>query len=320
MNTPANGTRPAAIIVALTVAAAVPCAVRNIGETAQLTTPLDASSGGNDLRFSISAGYQGLFETDIDGGGDFSVDRVGLELNAQTEIAADWRLDLNLRYLFDDYDFSNAVKLGGDPWSDITTLEMDARFQWWVNSDLAVIFGPFVMWSRESGASWNDAVTGGGFAGVLIRSGDNLAWGGGIGVSSQLEDSVLVYPVLFLDWTITDDMKLTSVAGPVGLAFTGLEFVWAFAEQYEAAAGFRYEFRRFRLDDAGVAPGGVGEDSSFPMWVRLSYRFNDRISADLYAGFVAGTSFELDNSRGRRLGSDDTDLAPTVAFTVRVNF
>jgi len=320
VTTPGNVTPPASLIAALTVAAVMPCAAQAIENTAQLTTPVNPSTAGNELQFSISAGYQRLFESGIDGGGDFSVDRVGLELKAQTEIATDWRMDLNLRYLFDDYDFSNAVRLGGNPWSDITTLEMDARFQWWVNRDIAVIFGPFVMWSRESGASWNDAITGGAFAGVLVRSSNNLAWGGGIGVSTQLEDSALVYPLLFLDWTLADDMKLTSVAGPVGLAFTGLELVWTFAEEYEAAAGFRYEFRRFRLDDTGVAPGGVGEDSSFPMWVRLSYRFSDRISADLYAGFVAGTSFELDNSRGRRLGSDDTDLAPTVAFTVRVNF
>ena len=320
MTTPGNVTPPASLIAALTFAAAIPCAAQAIEDTAQLTTPVNPSTAGNELQFSISAGYQRLFESGIDGGGDFSVDRVGLELKAQTEIATDWRMDLNLRYLFDDYDFSNAVRLGGNPWSDITTLEMDARFQWWMNRDIAVIFGPFVMWSRESGASWNDAITGGAFAGVLVRSSNNLAWGGGIGVSTQLEDSALVYPLLFLDWTLADDMKLTSVAGPVGLAFTGLELVWTFAEEYEAAAGFRYEFRRFRLDDTGVAPGGVGEDSSFPMWVRLSYRFSDRISADLYAGFVASTSFKLDNASGRRLGNDDTDLAPTIALTVRVNF
>ncbi len=315
MSTRSTTSPPVAIIAAITVGAAVPCAAQDNQPPAQLASP-----GSNDLRFSIAAGYQRLFETDLDGGGTFSVNRIGLELKAQTKIAADWRLDLNLRYLFGDYDFTGAVNLGGNPWSDVTTLQMDARFHWRVNDDLAVIFGPFIMWSRETGASWNDAFTGGAFGGVLIRSGDNLAWGGGFGVSSQLDDSVLVYPVLFLDWTINDDMKLTSTAGPVGLAFTGLEFVWAFAEEYEAAAGFRYEFRRFRLDNTGVAPGGIGEDSSFPVWVRFSFRFNDNIAADLYAGFVTGTSFQVDNVNGVRLGEDDTDLAPTVAFNVRVDF
>lgn len=303
------------MITAITLAAALPCAAQDTQE------PLaGAPSGDNDLRFSISAGYQQLFETDLDSGGTFSVNRVGLELKAQTKIAAQWRMDVNVRYLFDDYDFTSAVNLGGDPWSDVTTLQMDARFQWWANSDLAVIFGPFVMWSRETGAGWSDAFTGGAFAGVLVRSSETFAWGGGLGVSSQLDDSVLVYPVLFLDWTINDDMTLTSVAGPVGLAFTGLEFVWAFAEEYELAAGFRYEFRRFRLDDTGFAPNGVGEDSSFPVWARFSYRFNENIAADLYAGFVTGTTFKVDSLDGVQLGEDDTDLAPMIAFTVRVDF
>ncbi len=317
MNRPRNSSLPVAVLALLAVVC--PCAAQDpaaVGNQPAAQPPLDDT----DLTLSISAGYQFLFRTNLDAGGSYSVDRVGLELKVKTKIGQDWRVEGNLRYLLNDYDFNAVVGLGGDPWSDIHTLQMDVRFEWWTTNDIVVMFGPFVMWSRESGASWDRALTGGVFAGVMYVSSAQLAWGAGIGVSSQLEDSVLVYPILFLDWKFSSDMKLTSVAGPVGLAFTGIEWVWEFADHFEFGVGARYEFRRFRLDDSGFAPGGVGEETSIPFWGRLSYRFNDNFSVDVYAGVVAGGTFQVDDANGNRLGDDDSRLAPTLAIAFRVNF
>jgi len=312
-----NSALPVAAVALLTVVC--PCPAQDPaapGNRPAIEPPMDDT----DLTFSVAAGYQFLYRTDLDAGGSYTVDRVGLEFKAKTKLGQDWRVEGNLRYLFNDYDFNAAPSLGGDPWSDIHTLQMDVRFEWWVTNDLVVIFGPFLMWSRESGASWDDAVTGGAFAGVMYISSSTLAWGAGIGISSQLEDSVLVYPLMFLDWKFNTNMKLTSVAGPVGLAFTGIEWVWEFADHFEYGVGARYEFRRFRLDDSGFAPGGVGEDTSIPFWTRLSYRFNDNYTVDLYAGFVAGGRFKVDDANGNRLGSDDSKLAPTLAIAFRLKF
>ena len=308
---------PLAVVALLAVAG--PCVAQSpadVGNEPVTVPPLD----NTDLTFSIAAGYQFLFRTNVDAGGSYSVDRVGLELKAKTKIGRDWRVEGNFRYLFGDYDFNNVVGLGGDPWSDIHTVQMDVRFEWWATNDIVVIFGPFLMWSRESGASWDDAFTGGAFAGVMYVSSSKLAFGAGIGISSQIEDSVLVYPLLFLDWKFSDNMKLTSVAGPVGLAFTGIEWVWEFADHFEFGVGARYEFRRFRLDDSGFAPGGVGEDTSIPFWGRMSYRFNDKFAVDLYAGIVAGGQFTVDNADGNRLAQDDSELAPTLAIAFRLKF
>ncbi len=300
-------------VVAVAILAVVsPCPAQDPADQ----PPMDDT----DLTFSVAAGYQFLFRTDLDLGGSYSVDRVGLELKAKTKIGQDWRMEGNLRYLFNDYDFNGAVGLGGDPWSDIHTLQMDARFEWWPTNDIVVIFGPFVMWSRESGAGWAEALTGGAFGGVMFVSSAQLAWGAGIGISSQLEDDALVYPILFLDWKFSGDMKLTSVAGPVGLAFTGIEWVWDFADHFEFGVGARYEFRRFRLDNSGFAPNGVGEETSIPFWGRLSYRVNDNFAVDVYAGVVAGGKFKVDDADGTRLGTDDSELAPTLAIAFRVNF
>ena len=308
---------PVALLALLAVVC--PCAAQDpaaVGNVPATQPPIDDTG----LTFSVAAGYQFLFRTNLDAGGSYSVDRFGLELKVKTKIGQDWRVQGNLRYLLNDYDFNTVVGLGGDPWSDIHTLQMDVRFEWWTTNDIVVMFGPFVMWSRESGASWDRALTGGVFAGVMYVSSAQLAWGAGVGISSQLEDNVLVYPILFLDWKFRSDMKLTSVAGPVGLAFTGIEWVWDFADHFEFGVGARYEFRRFRLDDSGFAPGGVGEDTSIPFWGRLSYRVNDNFAVDVYAGVVAGGRFKVDNADGNRLGEDDSELAPTLAIALRVDF
>ncbi len=312
-----NAASPVAVVAFLAVA--FPCPAQDPGAPGN-ELPAGPPVDDTDLTFSISAGYQYLFRTDLDASGSYSVDRIGLEFKAKTKINRDWKVEGTFRYLFNDYDFNTAASLGGDPWSDIHTVQMDVKFEWWATNDLVVIFGPFLMWSRESGASWDDSVTGGAFAGVMYISSAQLAWGAGIGISSQLEDSVLVYPLLFLDWKINADMKLTSVAGPVGLAFTGIEWVWAFADHFEFGVGGRYEFRRFRLDDSGFAPGGVGEDTSIPFWGRLSYRVNDNYAVDVYAGFVAGGRFKVDDANGNRLGSDDSQLVPTLAIAFRLDF
>lgn len=308
-------------VLVITIAAAVaPCVAQEPAAVGDEPPDQPPPAEGADLTFSVSAGYQYIFRTDLDVGGSYAVDRLGLELKTKSKLSSEWALEGNLKYLFNDYNFNSAPALGGDPWSDIHILELDVQAQWWPANDIMVFFGPFIEWSRESGSSWGDAVTGGGFGGVMFISSPNLIWGGGIGVSSQIEDSVLVYPIIILDWKFHGDMKVSSVAGPVGLSFTGLEWVWTFAEHWEFGVGGRYEYRRFRLDNSGFAPGGVGQDTSIPFWARVSFRLDKQVSADLYAGMVAGGNFRVENLNGVRLGEDDSGLAPTLAVTVRVNF
>ena len=278
---------------------------------------------GSDLRFSLSAGYQFIFETDVKPIGTVDIDRTGLELKGRTTIARDFRLEMNFRFMFSNYDFNNAVVLdpiNGDPWDDIQTILLDGRIEWWMTNDIAMIFGPFLMFSRESSAEWNDAFTGGGFVGFMFISSRNLVWGGGLGISTQICDSLLVYPIIILDWKINDQLKLSSVAGPVGLAYTGLELIWDVGHGFEAGFGFRYEYRRFRLGPTGFAPNGAGEDTSWPLWARISYSFNEHVEIDLYGGLVAGGRFKVDDFNGRPLTREDYDITPTLALGVRVNF
>jgi hypothetical protein len=105
--------------------------------------------------------------------------------------------------------------------------------------------------------------------------------GGGIGVLTQLEDDPLVFPVIIINWNFSEDWRVTSrLFGPAGRQ--GAEVVWNFHKDWEAAFGAAYKDSRFRLDDSGVAPNGVGEETSIPVWLRLGYSFNQNITASIW--------------------------------------
>jgi hypothetical protein len=316
-------TRPHILILAAAANAVLcnPCAGQ--AEPTPVTTEEKLPTPGHDLTFSVFAGYQHIFNTDLELTGDFTVDRTGLHLQARGAATQNVRLEANFRYLFDDYEFTGATVLdpiAGDAWQDVHTLAVDAMVEWWVTNNAAILVGPTLQFSRESGADWTKSVTGGGRFGAMFVTNKTLVWGFGLGISSQLDDSVLVYPFIVLNWQLNGQARLLSVCGPVGLATTGVEFAYDLGGGFETGVGFRYEYRRFRLDDADFAPGGVGEDTSIPFWGRISYRFTPNLSADLYAGLVFSQKFKVDDLNGVPLSREKGDPAPTMSLAIRFKF
>ncbi len=293
------------------------------GEPAHQDAPEKLPNPGSDLTLSLSAGYEHIFDMDLETTGDVSVNRAGVHFKARGSVARDIRLEVNFRFLYDNYDFGDATALdpfNGEPWEDVSTLAFDATFEWWVVNDVALLFGMTLDSSGETGADWDQTITGGGRFGVMFVTNKTLVWGLGLGITSQIEDSVLVYPILILNWHISAQARLQSVAGPVGIATTGLEFVYDLGGGLETGVGLRYEYRRFRLDDGGFAPDGVGEDTSIPFWARISYRFTPNLSADLFAGFIFAGKFKVDDLNGVPLTREDADPGAMLALAVRFTF
>jgi hypothetical protein len=272
------------------------------------------------LTLSLATGFQYIFETDIDGGGEIAITRVPLVIGAEAKISDELDLQANLRYELGLYDFKGISSLGANPWDDIHTLSVDARVVWALNQKTRLWGGPVVLWSRETGADWSDSMVGGAFFGATYIFNRKLIVGGGLGIVSQIEDDILVYPIIVLNWRIGDKTTLSSRAGPAGIAATGAELVRDLGEGWEVGVGARYEFRRFRLDNTGIAPNGVGEETNFPAWVRLSYRFNENFNVDLFCGLALSGRLDLDDTGGNPLARADYDAAPTVALIGTLRF
>ena len=129
-----------------------------------------------------------------------------------------------------------------------------------------------------------------------------------------------VFPFLSLDWAITENLRLTNPlrAGPTGPA--GLELSYTFNHDWVLGAGGAYRDVRFRLDDEGVAPDGVGQESAIPAWLRVSKEFGESFSIDLYAGYAFAGNLRLEDKVGDRFASKEYDSTPFLAFSFQGRF
>ena len=272
-----------------------------------------------DLSFTVYSGGEYSFKSDIDGGGDLNVFRLQFGVTGRAGLTRDLDLAVHIGYDLDLYDFSGTSALGVDPWEDVHTFNVGALLSMQMSNDWTLFGGPVFQIAREDSADLDDSFIGGGVFGATYEVNSSLTVGGGVGVVTQIEDDARVFPVIVLDWEISDDLRLTSkTAGASGRS--GLELVYDFANDWEAAIGGSYEFRRFRLDDDGVAPDGVGEQKSLPIRARLSYRMGDHVVLDLYAGVVTESELELESATGVGIGADDVDPTGLLGFTVRLSF
>lgn len=109
-----------------------------------------------------------------------------------------------------------------------------------------------------------------------------------------------------------------SGAGPAGPA--GLELAYDLGNRWEVAAGGAWRVYRFRLDDNGPVPGGVGEVKSVPLFVRLSNQFAKSVKLDIYAGANVGSQLRVENAAGGTIGSDNRKTSALLGLTVSRQF
>lgn len=272
--------------------------------------------------FPLEGAYVRQFDTDIDNdGGDFSVDRVFLQAGVTYTIKKRRSVSLSLGYGFDGYDFSGETGFAGlRPWKNINTFRISTPILWGLDDKWTLFFMPSVRFSGESGVNLGDSTHGGFFAGGSYRFGDRLTIGPGIGVVTQIEDNASVFPVLLITWRITDSLTLETGRGLGATLGPGLFLNWKPSDKWRVAFGGRFEKLRFRLNEDGIAPDGVGEDRSFPILAGVSYHFSPKIQASLMAGLELGGKFELDDENGNEITEEDYDTAPFAGFSIRFRF
>ncbi len=272
------------------------------------------------ISWTIDVGYGYMFNTSLSTTGSFALNRADIAIGAQFDLSRDLSIIANFGTEASLYAFSALTDLGADPWDDIYYFGLDARLQWAITTQgLLWIGGYFHSWG-ETGATFNQSITGGGFMGASWVWDENLTMGIGFGVGTQLSKDVIGWPIIQIRWQITDQLRLNTVPGPTGLWASGLEVSWAFNKLIELGIGGRYDYRRYRLNNIGVAPGGAGQDIVWPIWLRLGFHFNPTFSLDLYGGLAAGGELALDDSTGFQLSKTRYDVAPMLAVSGHIKF
>lgn len=269
----------------------------------------------------VRGGYVYQPKSDMENGDEFSADRFFVQGGVTYSPQIGRSVSLALGYGHDGYDFSGSSGFGAlQPWSDINSYRISMPVMWGLDDKWTLFFVPTLRFTAESGADLGDAAQGGGFAGFSYRFSDRLTLGPGIAAVTQIEDSASVFPVILIDWKITDRLSLNTGQGTGATLGPGLALNWRASRKWSFSLGGRYERLRFRLADQGVAPKGVGEDRAFPLFGGINYTHNRRFQLALIGGFELGGDLSLEDKDGNNIVKESYDPAPFIglSFSLRL--
>ncbi len=291
---------------------------------ASLTSPTafagESGSAAAPWKLQADAGYVNQFESSLDTGGDFEADRYFLRLGLSRRLGNAWNAGIAVGYGEADYEFSGPGGFAGmDPWGKVRELRVSAPLRYRADNDWSFIAIPTLRYYEESGADGSGRQLGLLAAGAY-RVSERLTIGPGFGVFSGLEESTDFFPILFIDWQIADDWRLETGKGLASSRGPGISLKWQPTAQWSFSLAARYEKTRFRLDDSGIAAGGVGQDKSVPVGLSATYAAGSDVNFTLLGGVELAGSLELEDRNGNLLAESDYDPAPFVGLLLNATF
>jgi hypothetical protein len=282
------------------------------------TSPAVAQ-GQQQSKVSTSVEALGVVQgdADLDNGVTFSANRAFTRFSAisRGETGTSYGLALGLgRY---DYDFGEDFA----PWNKTRFIRLSAPVRFQAGETGSVFISPQVRWDYDENASASDGYTYGVLGGIAWRFNENLTIGPAFGAFSELEEGGMnVFPALLVDWNINARWNLNTGSGLGASEGPGLTLSYRISDASRLSLSGRSENIRFRLDDEGLAPGGVGEDSALPLVVSYLYEPNPATSLSVFAGAEFNGELTLRDSQGRRIDRQSYDTAPLLGFAVRLRF
>lgn len=265
-------------------------------------------------------GYVHQFDTDLNGGGQFDVDRVFVQGGVSYSFGPRRRIAFAVGAGRDRYDFSENPGFVNQPWDHVNQLRFSAPVTWAFDDRWTLFAIPTLRFYGESGADSGDSATGGALGGASYRVNDRLTIGPGIGVFSQLEDNVNVFPILIVNWKITERLSLETGRGLGATQGPGLDFNYRLSDAWQFGLGGRIESLRFRLDDRGAAPEGVGGDRSIPIYLSATYSRGRDLQISAVAGIELDGELRLEDANGKSIAKDNYDTAPFLGATFSLRF
>jgi hypothetical protein len=260
------------------------------------------------------------FDTSLQKGGDFRVDKYLLRLDGAKRHSDLLRFGVGVSYDVNDYSFSDtAVAPFVHPWDQVHVLNLSVNGIYSPDDKWKMFVAPSVGVAAESGADWADSLVYGGIVWTSYRFTPELVLGLGAGLFSKPED-VSAFPVIVIDWKISEHVRLSNplnegVTGPAGL-----EMSYKFGEDSSVAAGGSYRSQRFRLDDSGVVRNGVGEDKGFPVWLKLATKVGAKGNLSVLGGVIAGGKLTIEDCQGNTVEEQNYDASPFLSLTFSFKF
>lgn len=179
---------------------------------------------------------------------------------------------------------------------------------------------PSVDWFLEDGAkSDSDAMVWGASLSAVKRYANGNVLGVGLAAFSGIEDNRF-FPFPIVNWQLSPNWRLINPlpAGPTGPA--GLELDYLIDGNWSVGAGVAWRSSRYRLDQNGPTPNGIGEISGAPVFVRVRRDFGPGVTLNVYAGVVAAAEVSVEDAQGRVLRQDDLSTGPILGANLTLRF
>jgi len=270
----------------------------------------------------IRGGYVYQFGTDLDNSeGSFTADRFFVQPGIVYAPDHTRSFSIAFGYGYDGYDFKGENGFAAlHPWDDIHSFRLSAPIRVNKGQNWSFLVVPTVRVTGEKSADLGDSLTGGGFTGFAYRFNERLTIGPGLGVITQLEDDASIFPVLIINWKITDTISLETGRGLAATQGPGISLNWSITEKLLLTLGGRYEKLRFRLADTAAYPGGIGEDKSFPVVGGITFIFNSSAKVSLIGGIETAGELQLEDHDGKVLKQQDYENAAFLGFSFYFRF
>jgi hypothetical protein len=291
-----------------------------LAATQALAEPADSAApqGAPGVSLAVTPVYQ--FDSSLNSGGSVSIFRLLFDVNAKTALSKELGVGFHFSYDYADYHFSGPVGFGWpNPWDTVHRLEFGSSVSYDLTPEWSLMVAPSVQFSRADDAGWGNALVYGGVVSIRKDFSKSLTLGLGVGAFSEIEQ-MTIFPMIVVNWKITDRLTLANPfrPGPTGPA--GLELAYRIGNGWDAGTGAAYRSNRFRLNRTGLFGDSIGESNAIPAWVRLSRKMGNTFNLDFYTGAMLGGQMSIDNRDGTRLTSASVDPAPFVALAISAKF
>lgn len=289
---------------------------------------IDDSAPRFEWRGRLEADFRNQFKTKTDGGDKFESWRIGLGGDFAGPINESILVGIRGGYHYTRYDFHldnapgvpslyGSSELPKDPWGSISTIDITPNTTILIGNRFSIVGAVPIRWSAETGAEKN-AFAAGISALVRWQVTDTFQIGVGIGVTSQLEDSAETFPIVSLDWRISDALTFRTEGSWIqgGQAI----LLWGPNEAIRLTLSGGYERNRFRLDDNGFQADrdGIGEVTAVPIEVGLRFRLYEGAFFDFRFGLAVAGQLRVESKTGNKLYEEDYDPAPRISLALSI--
>ncbi|MEE2819101.1 MAG: DUF6268 family outer membrane beta-barrel protein [Planctomycetota bacterium] len=259
------------------------------------------------------------FNTNIDNGGEIGVTRGGFELRSSKKMTEQDSMKFKFKVERDDYDFGGVAGIGlQNPWSTIDTVDFAISWFHSIDQEKTLFAAGLVRSSYEH--DFSDGLVGGGSAGFIQRYSPTFTLGFGAGILGQVHDDPYVFPVIVLDWEISENLRISSDLVSRFGSQTGAELVWTPNSEWTIGVGISYDYSRFRLNDSGIAPNGAGEATSWPLSFRATRHVSPDFDLTFYGGVVYNGELRLFDQSRNQLSLDKYDEAGVIGIMGQIRF